>query len=219
MKRKSVYVVMILLLTSVQCSKDKNEKPAPDLTKDLLAFFQLNGNFDDSTKNIQDVAYGGFLSNTKNRRGYANRAMFFNGGLMSFKTNEWNANPITISLWVKPKSLTNDNYLVLSHEGAFGVYQSGSKLGLAVSIPATASALATIDTGWTHFAGTYDGKDIKTYINGSLANTFHHPGTADMTTVVTVGAKDIPDWLGVIDDLRFYRRVLSAEEIHLLSEL
>jgi hypothetical protein len=76
MKRKSVPVIMILLLLFLQCSKDKNEEPAPDLSKGLLAFFELNGNFNDSAKNIQDVLYGGFISNIKNRHGYADRAMY-----------------------------------------------------------------------------------------------------------------------------------------------
>lgn len=218
MNKKSIPVIMILLLMFLQCSKDKNEKPAPDLRKDLLAYFQLNGDFTDSTDNAIDVTYGGFLSNAKNRHGYADRAISFNGGLFSFKTGGWPANPITISLWVKPKDLNNDNYLVLAQTGAFGVAQSKSKLGLAVSIPATESALADIDTGWTHFAGTYDGKDIKTYIDGKLAKTFHHPGTPDVTSMINVGAKDVPGWLGVIDELRFYSRVLSEAEIKLLSE-
>jgi len=219
MKRKPLFTLILAATMLIQCSKSKDQTPAPDLKSGLLAFFQLNGNFDDSTKAIQDANYGGFISDAKNRHGYANRAMYFNGGLFSFGTGGWSANPITVSLWVKPKDLNNDNYLVISQEGAFGVYQTGSKLGLAVSIPATASALADIGVEWTHFAGTYDGKDIKTYINGKLANTLHHPGTADLTSVVNVGAKDVPEWLGAIDDLRFYSRVLSAEEIKLLSEL
>lgn len=219
MKRKPLFTLILAVTVLIQCSKNKNDGPVPDLRKGLLANFELNGNFNDSTKAIQDVNYGGFISNAKNRYGYANRAMYFNGGLFSFGTDGWPANPITISLWVKPKDLNNDNYLIISQEGAFGVYQTGSKLGLAVSIPATASALADIGVEWTHFAGTYDGKDIKTYINGKLANTFHHPGTPDITSMVNVGAKDVPDWLGAIDDLRFYSRVLSAEEIKLLSEL
>ena len=216
MKRN--FAIIILSATMlVQCSKDKNVNSA-DLTKGLLAYFQLNGNFNDSTDKAIDVTYGGFLSHVKNRHGYDNRAISFNGGLFSFETPGWPANPITISLWVKPKDLNNDNYLVFSNTGAFGVYQTKSKFGLAVSIPATESALADIGIEWTHFAGTYDGKDIKTYINGKLAKTFHHPGTPDATTAVTVGAAGIPEWKGVIDDLRFYGRVLSAEEIKILSE-
>jgi hypothetical protein len=220
MKIKSVTVSMILLLIFLQCSKDKNEKPAPDLKKDLLAFFRLdNSDFNDSTKNIQDVSYGGFLSSVKNRFGYPDRAIAFNGGFLEFDTDGWPANPITISLWVKLEVLTNDNFLLFSQQGAFAVAQSKSKLGLAISIPATESALADIDTGWTHFAGTYDGKDIKTYIDGKLVKTFHHPGTPDVTSRITVGAKEMPEWHGIVDDLRFYGRILSADEIKLLSEL
>lgn len=218
MNRKSVSVIILLLLF-IQCSKDKNEKPAPDLEKDLLAYFPLNGHFNDSTKNIQDVQYGGFLSFVKNRHGYNNRALHFGGGLFAFQTPFWAANPITVSLWIKPDDLVIESFLVYSQEEAFGVYQSKSKLGLSVRIPANGSALGDIKVEWTHYAGTYDGKDIKTYINGKLATTFHHAGTADVTTSIVVGAQLIPEWKGTIDDIRFYNRVLTAEEIKVLSEL
>jgi hypothetical protein len=219
--KKKYFSAIILLALFAQCSKDKNEKPGPDLEKNLLAFFQLDDNFDDSTKNIQDAQYGGSLTSVKDRHGYADRAISFNGngGSFSFEADEWPANPITVSLWVKPKDLDINNFLIISHTGAFGVAQSKSKFGLVISTPGTESALADIDTGWTHFAGTYDGKDIKTYIDGKLAKTFHHPGTPDATSTITVGATGLPEWQGVIDDLRFYGRVLSPEEIKLLSEL
>lgn len=217
MKIKSVAVLLMLLLLFVQCRKEKDEKPAPDLAKDLLAYFELNGQFKDSANDF-DVNSGGFLSWAKNRHGYAGRALSLNGGSFFFPTPWWRANAITVSLWVKPKDLNTDSWLVSSFEGAFGVYQNLSTIGLAISNPDTASALASIENEWTHVAGTFDGNDIKTYINGKLATTFHHPGVPDVTSSVIIGNFQA-EWLGTIDDLRFYSRVLSAEEIKLLYEL
>ena len=214
---KKIFLPIILFTTFIHCSKDKDDSPPPDLNKGLLVNFLLNGNFNDSLDNADDVTYGGFLSHTKNRHGYNNRAISFNGGSFSFGTTSLPANPISISLWLKPKNLDTDGYLILSSEGAFGVYQSLSKLGLAISTPSTESALADIAAEWTHFCGTYDGKDIKTYINGKLAKTFHHPGVPDVTGLVNVGGNGVPEWQGVLDDIRFYSRVLSEAEIKLLS--
>lgn len=214
-----ILLPIILFTAFIQCSKDKGDNAAPDLNKGLLVNFLLNGDFTDSLDIASDVAYGGFLSHTKNRHGYDNRAISFNGGLFSFGTKAWPANPLSISLWIKAKDLNMDGYLILSNEGAFGVYQSKSKLGLAISIPATESALAEITTEWTHFCGTYDGQDIKTYINGKLAKTFHHPGTPDATSHINIGGNGVPEWKGILDDIRFYNRVLSDQEIALLAKM
>lgn len=213
--------LIIILLAGIfltQCKKDKKDEPPPDLRKGLMAYFQLNGNFDDSA-NALDVSYGGFMSQIKNRHGYSNRAIFFNGGLFSFTTPYWRASPITIALWVKPNDLTTDAFLVRSNEQAFGILQQQSKIGLEIINPEDISAQATITTEWTHVACTYDGQDIKTYINGKLVETAHHPGVADVTTAVMVGAASLPEWKGGIDDVRFYNRVLSAEEIRHLYAL
>jgi hypothetical protein len=217
MKRNLFPVSVMLLLFFVQCRKEKNEKPAPDMTKGLLAYFELNGSFKDSADDF-DVTYGGFLDWTKNRHGYAGRALSSNGGLFSFPTPWWRANPITVSLWVKPKDVNQNAWLVSSPQGAFGIYQKLSTIGLAISNPDTASALAFIKVEWTHVAGTFDGNEIKTYINGKLATTVHHPGVPDVTNSIIVGSFQ-KEWLGIIDDLRFYNRVLNADEIRILSEL
>lgn len=215
---KKIWLLLIPALAFVQCKKDKEDEPPPDLQRGLLAYFRLNGDFADSAKNVQ-TSYGGFLSNAKNRHGYNSRAMNFNGGLFSFGTDDWPATAITISLWIKPKDLNVEGYLVWSTQEAFGVYQSKSKLGLAIGIPAMGTALAEIGADWMHFAGTYDGKDIKTYINGQLATTVRHQGVPDITMLIGIGAPGIPEWMGTLDDLRFYNRVLSAKEIDVLSKI
>lgn len=218
MQRKFILILLLLQLVLVRCKKEKDEGPPPDVTKGLLAYFELNGQFKDSADGF-DVTYGGFLSWAKNRYGYGSRALACNGGAFTFTTAWWRANPITISLWVKPNGLDIDTWLVSAHVGSFGIHQQQSKIGLAISHPDTASALAGIKLEWTHVAGTFDGNDIKTYINGKLAATLRHPGTPDVNNAVIVGAFQLPEWKGTIDDLRFYNRVLSEKEIKILSEL
>jgi hypothetical protein len=218
MKCKPIPVLIMILLLFAQCKKEKDEKPVEDLSKGCLAYFELNDGFEDSADNF-DVTYGGFLGPVKNRHGYSGRALSFNGGSFSFTTPFWRAIPITVSLWVKPHDLDHNNYMVQSYEAAFGIYQQKSKIGFAICNPDTAMALADLKVEWTHVAGTFDGQDIKTYINGKLVTTLRHPGVPDVTTSIVVGAFQIPEWKGTLDDIRFYNRVLTAEEIRHLALL
>jgi hypothetical protein len=210
---------LLFAITLIQCKKDKNDN-AIDLRKGLLAFFTLDDNFEDSTGNIPITIYSTQdITAVPDRHNRLASAMNFDGGKMSAPTDDWPANPLSISLWVKPKNSNNDDYLLASNQGAFGIYQSEDKLGMAISVPATNSAMATIGKGWIHVAGTYDGEEIRTYINGKLAASMVHAGEPDKTSQFFIGSYGSAAWKGSIDDVRFYNRVLSAEEIELLANL
>ena len=77
---------------------------------------------------------------------------------------------------------------------------------------------------WTHVVGTYDGTNIKLYINGKLDRTCGSPAGALAWPVypvfpVTIGARQdmygsySMFFRGAIDDVRLYRRAISASEI------
>jgi hypothetical protein len=214
---KKIVIYLLTAIAFIQCKKDKDASRPPDLSKELLAYFPFDGNFNDSTGQSENISYGGLMSDTKNRHGYSQRAYSFNGGLFSFSSNNWQVNPITISFWIKPKDLTMEGYLLRSSTGNFGVYQSKTKLGLAISNPEEGIALAEITTEWTHFVGMFNGNDIKTYINGKLATTLNHPGVPDIAGTIMIGASTIPEWKGIVDDVRFYHRLLSDAEINILA--
>jgi hypothetical protein len=120
---------------------------------------------------------------------------------------------------VHPKNNTNENYFLLADEAVFSFYQNKDNIGFLISNPVTYGAMTGLDTGWIHLAGTYDGKDVRTYINGQLKKTVQHPGDPESIGKFEVGSFVAPFWKGVIDELRFYNRVLSEEEIALLATL
>ena len=71
---------------------------------------------------------------------------------------------------------------------------------------------------WQHVAGTYDGSDMKIFINGELAGEqaqkFDFQGTNDQP--VRIGcSKDRPQYTfnGAIDEVAVFRRALSLDEI------
>jgi hypothetical protein len=51
-----------------------------------------------------------------------------------------------------------------------------------------------------------------------LKSTINHPGQTGGTNKVFIGSISNPRWRGRIDDLRFYNRILTEEEILLLFE-
>lgn len=74
---------------------------------------------------------------------------------------------------------------------------------------------------WTHVASTYNGSTLTVWIDGSRAGSMAVAGsTCRNNRPLAVGAKNYPAeglleafWDGQLDDIRLYRRALSATEI------
>lgn len=73
---------------------------------------------------------------------------------------------------------------------------------------------------WTHVAGTFDGENVRMFVNGepsdpvSLSksgNPFRHT-----TTPFLVGGGNSYNWAGQLDELVLYRRALSIEQVEQL---
>lgn len=221
MKRKIIFPGILLVAILVQCSKGKDGNSGPDLQKGLLAYFQLDGDYFDSASTIKKISY--FYQpngDVADRKGIKNKAKYFDTAKFMFEPPDaWSANPISISLWVKPKDDTNENFFLISSENAFGFYQNDANIGFVISSPVTNSAMTNFGYGWFHIVGTYDGQNIRTYINGELKKTVAHPGEPDMTGKIEIGSVSSPNWKGTIDDIRFYNRILTEEEIVILANL
>jgi hypothetical protein len=69
---------------------------------------------------------------------------------------------------------------------------------------------------WVHLAMTYDGINMKLYVNGALVATTPISGAeASSTSPLTLGGDRIwgEYFQGLIDDVRVYNRALSQSEI------
>lgn len=78
---------------------------------------------------------------------------------------------------------------------------------------------------WYHLAGTYDGTDIKLYVDGVLEHTWNYPATIHTNNeALLIGANDgyggsnrkFTD--GKIDDVRIWNKALTDEEIMMSVE-
>jgi hypothetical protein len=69
------------------------------------------------------------------------------------------------------------------------------------------SSTLSVNT-WSHVAATFDGSELKVYINGTLSGSFVHFGTINMNTVDLFIGKNGPDslhrWLGGMDEIRLW---------------
>jgi hypothetical protein len=70
---------------------------------------------------------------------------------------------------------------------------------------------------WTHLAATFDGTQLKLYVNGTLEQTTVYAGTV-LTSNHPLGIGGNGYWLnenfpGRIDEVRIYNRALSQSEI------
>ena len=147
---------------------------------------------------------------------------------------------LTVMAWfrVAKGSLATQKFLLLksftSHRSPY--YQYGLALMDSAEHPRTVSLYATINgefrscgqanvpcdlyNGWHHLAGTFDGQDLRLYLNGQLLQTEKAPGTlASFDTPLVLGSYgNLPktsaySFKGSIDEAAVWNRALTAVEI------
>lgn len=125
---------------------------------------------------------------------------------------------ITIDAWVSPTALggrvvdkitagTGDGYLLDTHGGVVRLIVDGQILSGSTSIP----------TGvWSHIAGTYDGSEMRVYLNGSLDGSVAASVAIPTNALpVRIGADSDGQsrFSGLIDEVEVFGRALSQAEI------
>lgn len=175
---------------------------------------------------------GGTANYTNDRFGNSNRAhnlaaaanAFSSAGIPSLPTAS--ASPRSFCFWYKSNS--NSTHSLFNYGGAnnfFGaVYDAGqiqvvSGNGSGGSI-APITHNITYTGNWTHVAVTYSGTQLALYVNGALTNTANF-GLFNITPSTSrLGYSPFGTYFGnyQIDDLFFYNRVLTAQEVTTLYE-
>src|SRR5690606_20101977 len=125
---------------------------------------------------------------------------------------------MTVELWARPEAYS-DFGAIASGSTGFGVFAtSGSEAGFMVSPGLTESAYGgSVALGeWVHLAGTYDGTNIRVFVNGVPV------GSAIKADNALVNLSDVktcvwPDggyfYQGAIDELRVWDHVRSDQQI------
>ncbi|MCF7811087.1 carboxypeptidase regulatory-like domain-containing protein, partial [bacterium] len=160
----------------------------------------------------------------------------FAGGALHFERNqrEWveiedsesldiDGQNITMEAWIRcPNPNTNDELTIWNKENS---YEAHIRNGLfQVAIFTDSWAWLGDDTRiqadeWTHVAGTYDGQNIRLYINGDLRSTHGKRGNIrDVDTSFFIGVRPLSDFIhcynGDVDELRVWNITRTADEIN-----
>jgi hypothetical protein len=131
---------------------------------------------------------------------------------------------MTVEAWVKPSVLSSWRSVVLKERpGAldYGLYAStdaqvpAGRVAGAAEVGAAGPLALGVST-WTHLALTWDGAVARLFVDGAEVATQDSPGPlVSSTGALRIGGSSVrSEWFsGSIDEIRLYRRALTAPEI------
>ncbi len=137
---------------------------------------------------------------------------------------------VTVALWCKPSEKGQSDRWMLN---TVSTGTDGYRLGLGGGRPdwqvprehwshsLIGPEPLPVDV-WSHVAATFDNKVMRLYVNGKEVGTLERRGFINPGNAITVGAHsadmDRARFRGWLDDVRVYRRVLTAADIAKLAE-
>lgn len=195
-----------------------------------VAAFSFNETSGTTAANLGNPSVNGVVSGaTWTTAGKNGGALSFDGVNDTVSVADYAAldltSGMTLSAWVKPSSLSNWSTIMLKERSnglAYALYAADggnrppSLYGrINADRSVVSNSLLPLST-WTHVTGTYDGANMRLYINGALVAT--RAQTGSMTTSnnpLMVGGNSIwgEYFKGSLDDLRVYSVALSAAEV------
>ena len=196
------------------------------LTDDLVAYYKFDGNTIDSTDNGNDGTNNGATSISSGKIG---EAYYFDGVndyieiSNSIVSSIITSDSFAISAWVNPEIY----YKYIISMGSGGNYL-GSAVGFDIrndkklrgfigysrtSPQAISSQDILLDT-WSFVTMTYNGNDIKLYINGVYDGTIYAPNPTWGTSIPSyIGRWQNRYFNGKIDEIGIWQRALTESEV------
>jgi len=164
--------------------------------------------------------------------GKQGKAVQFNGQNYVIIPHEdfFNAPNFTVSVWTKLEQVYDYQYIIWKDGNQWPEEGPGRRIDIWVEMTGPVTVMwnyqdrldgrkVIADGKWHHIAEVYDGKSIKLYIDGTLDGQAEPSGK--------LPTNDLPMWIGarpggvaakgIIDELRFYDRALSEQEVKNLS--
>jgi glucose/arabinose dehydrogenase len=132
---------------------------------------------------------------------------------------------MTLEAWVRPVALSGWTTVVMKERTgglAYTLYASDNTGRPPAGYIRRSSDVRAVGTSaiplnaWTHLASTYDGANLRVYVNGALAGTTAVTGAVGATTSpLRIGGNAVwgEYFNGLIDEVRVYNRALSAAEV------
>lgn len=201
-------------------------------------------------KEIPVILKGDLIGEGKSGKAMKGYAVCYNDPELVFSGNQ----PFTIEAWVKPEKADstepiitkgNDEWMCTESYGIkrqvkydektgnkvydkleFYVYNTewDSENGVYEKVVASVDTPKNWSEQWHHVAGTFDGKNLRLYLNGEeVATAVNEKGIAYGGNVVGIGADitydaqnpNVPNsFSGLIDNVRISKRALTKEELN-----
>ena len=172
---------------------------------------------------------GGVLENAGRAAGIDGSALVCRGGSASIGYDPALSptGALSIACWVKTK-MAGQKHVWFVNRIFGGSTSSGFRLGLqdgrpCFGVPVTSFShhligKTALPTGtWVHLAGTFDGQTMRLYMNGAEQGTLARPGALHSNTkplcLGNYDAGHLAHFTGLLDEVKFYDRALSAEEV------
>ncbi|MCP4123260.1 MAG: LamG domain-containing protein [Bacteroidetes bacterium] len=205
-----------LILVANSCSKDDPDDYYP--TDGLVSYFTFEGDLSDERGNTADGLNIGGVPFTD---GHSGLGVTFNGVNQRIEFNRktfHSGNKVSTAFWFRISSPSSGFTIMYCDD--FFVGGGGLYVTYLIYTPTLGSVAGAFTQDiWTHYVGTYDGNDVKIYINGSLTQTANNPGSLiSFDFNLTLGSYISSHWAGSIDELLIYNKALTQNEITQLYE-
>jgi hypothetical protein len=220
-----------------------NQSSEPASLKDgLVAYYPFNGNANDESGNGNNGLVNGAIF-SPNRYSKQNSSYLFNGldNYIRIKSINMEASQeMIISVWIKPINITQNKYYTIIRQEdpipklgldwllAFQEYGKFLSFGLRTNngyseLDVPISPLKFLDGNWHNLIAVYDGSKRFIYVDNILLGSDPKSGSIIFdNSTATIGTSQAGNTLGEffygnIDELRFYNRALTQEEITYLA--
>ncbi len=223
-----VFIDDIRLYRSLPVEPEPELEPVDPGTGNLVASYSFENNVQDGSGNGLN---GTIRGNPAFVEGIAGMALSFDGvndyvdcgNNAAFDITE----QITLSAWVNTNDAGSGQHkpYVGKGDNAYAIkHASSNSIEFFIFDGTWYLAQVRVDESfngeWHHVAGTYDGSELKTYVDGVLGATVAHVGSIDVQThnlTIAMNSQETDRFYdGVIDEVKIYNRALSPSEIRFL---
>ena len=207
--------------------KPINGYTTDDYIKDDLKL-QLDGLTNISLNTWKDIS-GNNINGTINGPIRQENGYYFDGSNDYVSIGEINSDNVTIETTITPQiSDNNEREIISNYEtGGYGILLQGGYIRTTIYINGTYYGINSLDKyeiDKTYVVqSTYDGKEIKLYINGELQRTLQIEGTIGVpksNTIIMLGSNPNGTkvegnyYKGIIYTARIYNRALTESELN-----
>jgi hypothetical protein len=230
---RTSFVILVLFLFASPTHRTSHA------VNDVLAYYPLDGDARDSSSNRLDGIASGTFAVT-NRFGSAGSALRFNG-TSSFvdlgNREEFNfPGDFTVSAWVRLNATSAGRYFI-SKYAFYGIENREPRsYGFGLDGNSRLYGFVSQGSGYADVAGgpsLHDGRwhavtivydfnfGLRTYVDGALVGQKAAPGLAPFTNSVPLmfgKAFSGQHFTGDLDDVRFYNRVLTSDQVRTLFQ-